>query len=448
MLPIQTHIFDNGCCLIYEKTDLPLSSIQIYQQFGSIHEPPNLRASAHMIEHMVFKGCSKYEKSTTISDIYDKIGAEVNAYTEKSYTCYYVKCGYQYTQQALEPLGEMLFSSVFNKKDYELEHAVVIEENTLAVNDTDELESNEIERLLFNGTIYDSPIDNIAYHTKKSLDRETVFQLYKNVYIPQNTICSIVSHHPFKTIVHMLQNTRFTKSHIKQSPTFYIERQCAQQQNLFPISCISIPLEAVRISLGFRTCPYNHPDRYILNLIKSFLSDGMNSFLFNELREKHGFTYSSEIEVNYYKTVGSFILYTEIDKTKTKQVLPILKQILKNLYHKGMTYSQIKHTKQELKGRQILRLNNIDLSGKQNALAIINATNAVPLSIVPLSIVPLSTVPLSIVPLSTIFEQKYAPITKEDVLRVCQTYFAPNLLKGCLVGKDLPTTHSIHSLFS
>jgi predicted Zn-dependent peptidase len=52
----QTHIFDNGLKIIYQKSYsiLPITSIQVFCDVGSAHEPENMRGFAHFIEHMCF----------------------------------------------------------------------------------------------------------------------------------------------------------------------------------------------------------------------------------------------------------------------------------------------------------------------------------------------------------------------------------------------------------
>ena len=44
---------------------------------------------SHFIEHMVFKGTTKYPKSMDITKEMDSFGSEFNAYTDKHYTAYH-----------------------------------------------------------------------------------------------------------------------------------------------------------------------------------------------------------------------------------------------------------------------------------------------------------------------------------------------------------------------
>lgn len=96
-MTITTHSFQNGFKLVHEKINNNLSSsINVFCDVGSIYEPESLKGASHFIEHMCFKGTKKVPKAKDIYLTYDKIGAYLNAYTEKRYTCYTVKCDSDY----------------------------------------------------------------------------------------------------------------------------------------------------------------------------------------------------------------------------------------------------------------------------------------------------------------------------------------------------------------
>ena len=64
-MTIQSVIFPNGFRLIYEKpkNKLPITSIQLFCDVGSVHEDGELRGASHFIEHMCFKGTRDYPNS-------------------------------------------------------------------------------------------------------------------------------------------------------------------------------------------------------------------------------------------------------------------------------------------------------------------------------------------------------------------------------------------------
>ena len=129
-------ILPNGLKIIHEKpfSKLPITSIHIICDIGSVHETDDFRGASHMIEHMCFKGTSHISKAKTISMEYDKIGAEFNAYTTKRFTAFTVKCGDEYVEHSIDILSDMLFHSKFNKHEYDKERVVVVQENVNNMN--------------------------------------------------------------------------------------------------------------------------------------------------------------------------------------------------------------------------------------------------------------------------------------------------------------------------
>ena len=104
-MDIITHTFENGFRVVWEKSYnlIPLTSIYVFCDVGSIHEPSDLKGAAHFIEHMCFKGTRKIPLAKDIFNKYDEIGAYFNATTENQYTEYHVRTQDQYTEHCITP---------------------------------------------------------------------------------------------------------------------------------------------------------------------------------------------------------------------------------------------------------------------------------------------------------------------------------------------------------
>ena len=83
--------FSNGLRLVVKKMDGLLSvSMGILVGTGSCYETAEENGISHYIEHMMFKG-TKTRSPFEISDGIDRLGSQINAYTAKENTCYYIK---------------------------------------------------------------------------------------------------------------------------------------------------------------------------------------------------------------------------------------------------------------------------------------------------------------------------------------------------------------------
>ena len=149
-MTVFTKEYHNGFKIIYEKSsiELPLTTIFIFCNIGSVHETENLKGAAHFIEHMCFKGTKKILHSKDIFFEYSKNGSYLNAYTNKRYTCYTIKCQDKYVKHSLEILSDMLINSTFNEKEFEKEEKVIVEENNNDNNDPESIIEDVIEQQL------------------------------------------------------------------------------------------------------------------------------------------------------------------------------------------------------------------------------------------------------------------------------------------------------------
>jgi len=310
----KTITFPNGFRLIYEKStsSLPITSIYAFCKIGSVHESDGLRGASHIIEHMCFKGTKRIPKSKDIRLKYDKIGAYLNAFTEKDYTCFTIKCDSEYSQNCIEIVSDMMLHSKFSKSDYLSELPIVVEENNNNNNNQEHLASVDINRLLFQGTPYEQPIDELAYHTKDTLQYSDVISMYHQYYQPGNIILSIVSDLPIEHFKRFLRRSVFTKNLLSERvsvascliPAPRLEPGI--QYNLREKKGITNAI----VAIGFRTCERASPDKYILEFLNATLSRSSGR-LFEILREKKSLIYNFSIETEYNPLGGKFMFLLE-----------------------------------------------------------------------------------------------------------------------------------------
>ena len=120
--------YPNGLRLVVKRMEGLLSvTMGILVGTGSSVETDSEDGISHFIEHMQFKGTKK-RTAFEISDAFDRIGAQVNAFTGKDVTCYYSKCTSDHTAEAFEILSDLFLDSTFPEEEMEKEKGVVCEE--------------------------------------------------------------------------------------------------------------------------------------------------------------------------------------------------------------------------------------------------------------------------------------------------------------------------------
>ena len=440
-MPIHTHTFDNGFRVIYEKpfNELKITSINVFCDIGSIHEPINCKGAAHFIEHMCFKGTEKIPTAKDIYVEYDKMGAAFNASTEKQHTNYTAKCMDQYSGNCIHILSDMLLNSRFQKREFVKEEKVVIEENIRNSDIPYDIATTILDSMLYSGSSYAEPVDDIKFHTKR-FDYDSIVDIYQDFYQPSRMVLSIVTNVSFDEILNQVKHSFFVKN--VDRPTcrsiekYTVNSSVPLQREIRYKFEIKPNLNTVQLLLGFRVCNQFHRDKYALNLLKAILSGSMGSRMSMILREDNGLTYSSSVYTTYFKHSGDFTIFAEMDKTKILKneignkahlgVLPLLIQMLNDLLAHGVTEDEVKLAKVNFRGKKMFSMENNMNQSSHNGLELLRYSST-----------------RKMVSMNKIYDVFYKDITKKDIHEVARTYLKKENMNVCMLGSSLPSLRMV-----
>jgi predicted Zn-dependent peptidase len=442
---MQHHVYPNGLRFIYESSQnkAPLTYVYLYCNVGSVHEPQHLRGVAHFIEHMCFKGTRDRTNPQDIFVEYDKIGAEFNAFTTKRATCYMIVCQNEYLHNCLSILGDMVLNSTFPKKEYGKEFAVVVEENVDDSNDFQDIIYESSDALLYQGSSYAHPVDSIKYHPKdRPPNYKDVLRFYHTYYQPDNFVMSIVSTMSFGRVQNLISSTGLARQN-KGYGSGRMGEKLSICHEVRPQSDIQFHLKTKNgvtntlLTIGFRTCGMDSPDKYKLELLKTVLIGGMSGRLFMLLREKHGLTYGIEVETEYQEKTGDFTIFTQTDSAKLlrnggagKGVLPLIMDCVLDLISTGITEKEFETAKGNLKGNYILKQVRDKHRAEYNGLEWILRDRTE-----------------NITPCNKIYEKYIHPLCRIDVQEVIRNYFTRDRMTVCLLSEKLPSLGRVKSFF-
>ena len=99
----------------------------VFVQAGSAHEPKALAGISHVIEHMAFKGTGTRDARRINLDA-ERLGAEVNAHTDKDHTAYQMRGLPADMPALLAMLGDIVLHSEFPEAELERERQVILQE--------------------------------------------------------------------------------------------------------------------------------------------------------------------------------------------------------------------------------------------------------------------------------------------------------------------------------
>jgi zinc protease len=132
---LETFQLENGLRGVFLRHDAaPVVAVEVWYHVGSKDEPRNRRGSAHMFEHIMFKG-TKRVRPEEHARFVSGVGGTVNAHTTEDATAYLQVVPSQYLDFVLELEAERMRNLLFIDSSISREREVVKEEIRQAEND-------------------------------------------------------------------------------------------------------------------------------------------------------------------------------------------------------------------------------------------------------------------------------------------------------------------------
>lgn len=422
----QTHTYENGFRLIYEKAPLNtiMTSINVMCDIGSIHEPEQFRGAAHFIEHMCFKGTKDLPNTHAISQIFDKTGAYINAYTDRRYTCYYVVGTNANLGEHIKTVSDMLLNSKFVKTEYEKEHQVVREEMSKDADDSESIVMENADKEIYAGSPYEHPVDLLKYHEgAHQLKHIDVLEIYNQYYVPSRMVLSICSTNSFAEVKRCVDASHFAKSQKTSSTIMPLILSVRPQTGVQFVIKKKTGISPTFMCVGFRTCAATNLDKYAFKVLKTILSDSLNGRLFFLLREENGLTYTSYVECEYSEHLGDFKIYAECvsnkvfrNKNKNPGTFPLIMKMIRDLIKNGITSEELALAKGQLEGKYLLKAEECEVISKHNGKIALRGLNDVRYC--------------------DVYEKYLKPITKKMVDDCIRKYFRRDGMTVSVISND------------
>ncbi len=106
---------------------LHTAAVSVFVRTGSAHESPVQSGISHVIEHMAFKGTAERNVRRINLDA-ERLGAEVNAHTDKDHTAYQMRGLATHAGDFVRMLGDIVLASTFPAAELERERQVLLQE--------------------------------------------------------------------------------------------------------------------------------------------------------------------------------------------------------------------------------------------------------------------------------------------------------------------------------
>ena len=165
----------------------PVVSHMVWYRAGAVDDPLGKSGIAHFLEHLMFKGTTKYPDGV-MDNVLARNGGDQNAFTSHDYTAYYQNIAADRLGLVMEIEADRMRNLVLAPKEVETEREVIIEERRMRVeNQPAAILDERLEAALWLTNRYAIPV--IGWEKEMaSLNREDAFAFYHRFYAPENAI--------------------------------------------------------------------------------------------------------------------------------------------------------------------------------------------------------------------------------------------------------------------
>lgn len=352
---MPTATLDNGLRIIFEPSDSEVAYCGYLVRAGTRHEEKADVGMAHFIEHLSFKG-TKRRRSSQVSLYLERVGGDLNAFTNKQETVYCATILRKDILRAIDLLTDMVFHSTYPQEEINKEVEVIIDEIESYRDNPAELIFDEFEQILFKNSSLGRDIlgqaDRLREYTTADARR-----FADRYYRPDNCVFYLHGRGDFDKVVRALE-----KAHGAQRVSTYSENDgcdgidTSRTETATPaapsLNIVEKGTHQAHVLMGAPTFGNRDHRRFALLLLNNLLGGpGMTSRLNMVVREKHGLVYSIDAYLNSYPDTGYWSIYFGCDAEDVERCRKLVLREMNKLIRHPLGAVSLKTAKDQLCGQ-------------------------------------------------------------------------------------------------
>ncbi len=251
---------------------------------GTRDEAHSEAGASHFLEHLLFKG-SVHLSAREISERFDAMGAQSNAFTSKDYTCYWARLLDDDLEEGLALLAEMLQRPAFRSAEIDSERQVVIEEINMNEDDPGDLAHEEFFQAVFAG----HPLERPVLGTRESVNRMTRDDLsgyWKRRYQAGSAVLAVAGSVDHGEVVALASR------HFGTWDGDEVDHELAALQPRPHVRVVNRSTEQAHVVIGGSGLKRGDDRRFAFEVLNHVLGGGLSSRLFRVIREERGLAYA------------------------------------------------------------------------------------------------------------------------------------------------------------
>ena len=344
---------ENGIRVITETVNhVQFMSMGFWVGVGSRYESEKQWGITHFIEHMLFKGTEK-RTADQISGAVDAVGGQLNAFTSKENTCYYIKTLTEDFPLAVDVLSDMFLNSRFDNEEIAKEREVIIEEIKMYEDTPDD----QVHDLMSANLWPDHPLGRAILGTEESIavfDHDMLKDYMKQYYTGSNIVVSVVGNISHNQVVEAIREV------LGGIPKGEVNQYRIADRAKPGINCYYKEIAQSQICVAMPGVAKEDDRLFPLSILNTYLGGGMSSRLVKKIREEEGLAYSVYSYNGSYTDTGAFVISVGTRPENCQRVLDIILEELDDVRQNGITQDELDKSFSQLKGSLYMGLETVN----------------------------------------------------------------------------------------
>ncbi len=329
------------------RPEIESVSLGIWVNTGAAYEKPQLNGISHFLEHMVFKG-TKTRNAFEISDQFEDVGGQSNAYTAREFTAFYAKMLKADTELAIDILADLINNPTFPVEELVKEREVVVQEIKQGIDTPDDIIFDFVQEQAFPNQALGRTILGPAEKVR-SFGQEELQGYLKSNYSGENMVVCAVGNIEHKQFVEMVKSRLGgfqAKAHFDKDVQSYRGGFMSEKRDI----------EQAHVVLAFNGVRYECETYYPCQIFSTIFGGGMSSRLFREVREKRGLVYSVYSFSNSHTQSGLFGIYAGTTNKELQELTPVIGTEIKKICNDLVSPQELSRAKSQLKASMLMAL--------------------------------------------------------------------------------------------
>ncbi len=333
----------NGLKVITETVPAIRSvAVGCWVDTGTRDEQPNEAGASHFLEHLLFKG-SETLSSRVISERFDAMGAESNAFTSKDHTCFWARLLDSDLPSGLGMIAEMLQRPAFRVAEIDAERQVVVEEINMSEDDPADTAFESFTAGVFDGHPLAAPVLGTR-ESIRGMTRDDIHGYWKRRYGVGSTVIAMAGSVTHGAAVDLVMELFGDWS---GDP---VDHEFADLSVVPQVKAVRRPTEQAHLVLGGAGLHRADERRWALEILNHVLGGGMSSRLFTSIREERGLAYAVYSFRTAYADAGAWGVYAGTTPDQAGTVLELIHAEIDKIVEDGITVEEYERARGAMRG--------------------------------------------------------------------------------------------------